>query len=330
MHKIIKNKVFRWSKRLLIPKMSQQILRKHGALFGGSIFTFTIFVFLYRLDLILPNAPHIQRTEPSEHINITYSELWGKMVISSKRFPASPVLNQFKVAMSEADYNLTLDTLEDFANIMDKNNLTYFQYGGTLIGSVRYHGPIPWDDDIDLLIDNAQKDKVREVLKSMEPDYFLQDSTSNGAWKFFSKHAREPTLNVMPWRWPYLDIWFFEKREQVIHEILSKIDIPTNLIFPLTKRPFGRTYLQAPCSSLEFLESMYNMENCISRDFNHKAELPDRILKYKVPCSYFDQYYPYVQRERHSGYMVEKLVFHNAVVQTLKIPEKCGVRTVVS
>ena len=52
----------------------------------------------------------------------------------------------------------TIDILEEF-------NINYFLISGTLLGYVRHNDFIPWDDDIDLIVDETILDKFDEILK---------------------------------------------------------------------------------------------------------------------------------------------------------------------
>lgn len=48
-----------------------------------------------------------------------------------------------------------LDILKHFHDFCTKNDITYFLCGGCLIGSLRYKGFIPWDDDADVFMPRA-------------------------------------------------------------------------------------------------------------------------------------------------------------------------------
>ncbi len=52
-----------------------------------------------------------------------------------------------------------LNVLKTFADICDREGLTYFLYYGTLIGAIRHKGFIPWDDDIDVAMPRPDYEK---------------------------------------------------------------------------------------------------------------------------------------------------------------------------
>lgn len=59
-----------------------------------------------------------------------------------------------------------LDILINFQNLCNKNDLKMYLCAGTLLGAVRHHGFIPWDDDIDVCMDRESYDKVMNIAKN--------------------------------------------------------------------------------------------------------------------------------------------------------------------
>ena len=60
-------------------------------------------------------------------------------------------------AFLEKGRSVLVDLLRIFERICSENNIVYFMNYGTLLGSFRHHGMIPWDDDLDLAIPNTPK-----------------------------------------------------------------------------------------------------------------------------------------------------------------------------
>lgn len=75
------------------------------------------------------------------------------------------------------DEMLRLLTIVD--EICNKENITYWLDGGTLIGAIRHNGFIPWDDDIDISL--LKKDYLK--LISILEEYSLKN---NETYLFFS------------------------------------------------------------------------------------------------------------------------------------------------
>ena len=56
---------------------------------------------------------------------------------------------------------LLIKLLEQFHELCEVNGLVYNIFGGTMLGAVRHHGIIPWDDDIDVTM--PRKDYIQFI-----------------------------------------------------------------------------------------------------------------------------------------------------------------------
>lgn len=84
---------------------------------------------------------------------------------------------------------IELDLLSETERVCKKYNLTYWANGGTMLGAVRHHGFIPWDDDIDIMMPREDYNKFCEVAnKEFSEPYFLQTEYSDPS--SFRTHAQ--------------------------------------------------------------------------------------------------------------------------------------------
>ena len=81
-----------------------------------------------------------------------------------------------------------LGIYKEFDRICRAAHIPYFMSGGTLLGAVRHHGFVPWDDDMDVEMLRPHYDRFCEVV-----DEFIDHD------RFFFQH----TGNDMGYRWVY-------------------------------------------------------------------------------------------------------------------------------
>ena len=77
-------------------------------------------------------------------------------MIKEKRYNDETLKHQQQVSMKILKYLI---------EICEEHKLTYFMYGGTLIGAVRHHGYVPWDDDIDVIMFREDFEKLNKILE---------------------------------------------------------------------------------------------------------------------------------------------------------------------
>ncbi len=74
-----------------------------------------------------------------------------------------------------------------FMKVCEDNDLTYFMYAGSLLGTVRHEGFIPWDDDIDVIMFREDFEKLNKVFeKNIGKEYkffnVLNEETYHYTW----------------------------------------------------------------------------------------------------------------------------------------------------
>ncbi len=89
--------------------------------------------------------------------------------------------------MTDADLQrlkkIEIELLDELERVCQKYHLTYFLFGGTLLGAVRHGGFIPWDDDVDVVMPRADLQRLIQIAETaFDSKFFLQTAETEAAY----------------------------------------------------------------------------------------------------------------------------------------------------
>ena len=61
-----------------------------------------------------------------------------------------------------------LEMLKEVDTFFKSNGIVYSLCGGTLLGAIRHNGFIPWDDDVDIMVDRENFEKFHAVIENFK------------------------------------------------------------------------------------------------------------------------------------------------------------------
>lgn len=131
------------------------------------------------------------RYELSEGLRKVYQEVDDRFVAENRRFDLYRRFNdwayigkerieenrrrlQERDPLLEKVHAVQLQLLKYFDAFCRENGLRYLAIHGTLLGAVRHHGFIPWDDDLDLAMPREDFDRLLQIYPKGKGVPFLQ------------------------------------------------------------------------------------------------------------------------------------------------------------
>ena len=67
---------------------------------------------------------------------------------------------------------MLLEMIKDISEICEENDIKWSLSGGSVLGAVRHHGFIPWDDDMDINITRSEFEKFRKIFPGRFSDRY--------------------------------------------------------------------------------------------------------------------------------------------------------------
>ena len=140
-----------------------------------------------------------------KHFRRTVKTDWAKEAEQMKEismdFFRDEVRNGFFIptAVKQA-WAAQLQVLDVIETICRKHDITYFADWGTMLGTVRHGGYVPWDDDMDICMKREDYTRFKEAAKTELPkDFRIHDyEHQEDHWLFLSRVANSVHINFEP------------------------------------------------------------------------------------------------------------------------------------
>ena len=92
-----------------------------------------------------------------------------------------------------------LELLKKLLEVCKKHHLKIWAEGGTLLGTVRHHGYIPWDDDIDVAMLRDDYDKLQAIAKDeFKAPFFFQSGYTDIFPNGMTRLRMDGTAAILP------------------------------------------------------------------------------------------------------------------------------------
>lgn len=208
-----------------------------------------------------------------------------------------------------------------FNDVCVKEKISFMLYGGSLLGSYRHHGKIPWDDDVDVLVGSKFKKRLRQILET-ESDWsnFLSVQTNTlSQWKVYRKADDH---------WPFIDVFFYDENQTHLWDTAPQYQgrfvYHKKDVFPFKFRLFNGLCMPVPKNIRVILEQNYDVDRCQSPSFNHftNSRIPSK-RRLNLPCNQLYAWFPFVFHNAGDQQMfAEVLKINNSIISFYKGHEK--------
>ena len=240
------------------------------------------------------------------------------------------IFDNYEPSLTPLEQQRMLYVMLAATQAMTAFNITYSLSEGSLIGYWRHHGMIPWDDDVDILVDAEKWPLARKIFACL-PEVQM-NMGSDYMWKLFHKDSTlwegEDFL-----KFPFIDIFLFRNDSEHIWPLTiwakTNILFPVKYFFPLAKGVFEGWPVVVPKLTGDVLSLEYGpkvMQDCYSRTFKRRERfLVPVVERTHFDCAILFEQFPFVFRHKKGNQMVEERRLGLKVISTFNTTLVSGV-----
>lgn len=178
------------------------------------------------------------------------------------------------------DKDVAIELLKNTIKMLNENNINYCLICGTLLGYMRHNDFIPWDDDIDLIVDESIFNKLPDIVKKYDltflkiGNYLVKTCFKDKAFKIPNNKYDRNLLNKNDvYNWPFIDLFIYKLNADNLIFFNKKWN--KKYFFPSKEVTFLNMLVNIPCDPSYFLNLNYG-SNCMtilkSNSYIHKVE----------------------------------------------------------
>ncbi|CAF3810476.1 unnamed protein product [Adineta steineri] len=220
-------------------------------------------------------------------------------------------------ALTQCEHTLMMHLLMIIDRICRENKITYFIIYGTLLGSLRHHDIIPWDDDLDIMVPNDKRKILNNEFKKIDKTLigFASYNSRLPEWEYDKLYYNITRIaGKKKWHFPFVDIFFYEQNQTHLWALISpEKPFRTRYIFPLILRPLGYLWVPAPRKPKRLFK-LDPFEQCKTSFWNHSSENFQKSVI--VECNRLKDIYPFVEPNKTKEW-IEILKINNTIIHTV-------------
>ena len=183
---------------------------------------------------------------------------------------------------------VAVNLLKQITSILNEFDIKHCLISGTLLGYVRHSDFIPWDDDIDIIVDDSIIRKIDDIIIKYSNLFTFMNVYTNIYKICFSNEGiemktdnhrfKKTIMNTGKYTWPFIDLFVYSSTEKTI-SFFHK-EWPIEKFIPFTVVDFLGITSNIPKDYDYFLKLNYTedyMTQLVSSWYCHKEEKTNKI-----------------------------------------------------